>query len=103
MLTQRQSDVLTYMVECTQLGWMPTVRELQEMFCIRSPNGIHCHIKALERKGMLSREHAGCRPYVTQQGFEAVEKDHRLVQACFVPDDSGGYLLFAGKTWRPEE
>ncbi len=36
-------------------GYGPTVREIGTAFKIRSPNGVVCHLKALERKGFISR------------------------------------------------
>jgi repressor LexA len=36
-------------------GYGPTVREIGEHFQIRSPNGVMCHLKALERKGLIKR------------------------------------------------
>jgi repressor LexA len=37
-------------------GYGPTVREIGEHFGIRSPNGVMCHLKALEKKGLITRE-----------------------------------------------
>jgi repressor LexA len=37
-------------------GYGPTVREIGEEFEIRSPNGVMCHLKALEKKGLIIRE-----------------------------------------------
>ncbi|MGH7198955.1 MAG: transcriptional repressor LexA, partial [Planctomycetaceae bacterium] len=37
-------------------GYGPTVREIGSHFGIRSPNGVMCHLKALEKKGLISRE-----------------------------------------------
>ena len=36
-------------------GYGPTVREIGLGFKICSPNGVVCHLKALERKGLISR------------------------------------------------
>lgn len=36
-------------------GFGPTVREIGTAFKIRSPNGVVCHLKALERKGYITR------------------------------------------------
>ena len=33
----------------------PTVREIGEQFGIKSPNGVMCHLRALERKGLIRR------------------------------------------------
>lgn len=35
----------------------PAIREACAKFGIQSPNGIMCHLKALERKGYLQRHH----------------------------------------------
>lgn len=37
-------------------GYGPTVREIGQHFRIRSPNGVMCHLRALERKGIITRE-----------------------------------------------
>jgi repressor LexA len=37
-------------------GYGPTVREIAEHFGIQSPNGVVCHLKALEKKGFIVRE-----------------------------------------------
>lgn len=37
-------------------GYGPTVREVGEKFAIRSPNGVMCHLRALEKKGLIIRE-----------------------------------------------
>src|SRR4029078_6560160 len=34
----------------------PTVREIGSGFKIKSPNGVMCHLKALEKKGLITRE-----------------------------------------------
>lgn len=36
-------------------GYGPTVREIGEHMNIKSPNGVMCHLRALERKGMILR------------------------------------------------
>ena len=37
-------------------GYGPTVREIGDEFGIKSPNGVMCHLKALEKKGLITRE-----------------------------------------------
>ncbi len=37
-------------------GYGPTVREIGEHMNIKSPNGVMCHLRALERKGMIVRK-----------------------------------------------
>ncbi|MEM6689644.1 MAG: transcriptional repressor LexA [Planctomycetota bacterium] len=55
-LTQRQSDVYDMIRELiVKRGYGPTVREIGEHFNISSPNGVMCHLRALERKGLITR------------------------------------------------
>jgi repressor LexA len=55
-LTERQQAVYDLIRELMiRRGYGPTVREIGEHFGIRSPNGVMCHLKALERKGLLKR------------------------------------------------
>ncbi|NLE37445.1 MAG: transcriptional repressor LexA [Pirellulaceae bacterium] len=56
-LTERQRDVYDFIREKIRArGYGPTVREIGDRFDIRSPNGVVCHLKALEKKGLISRE-----------------------------------------------
>lgn len=55
-LTTRQQTVYDMIREKIVLrGYGPTVREIGEHFDIKSPNGVMCHLKALERKGLIRR------------------------------------------------
>lgn len=55
-LTDRQADILEMINESvTKNGFAPSIREIADAFEISSPNGVVCHLKALERKGYLSR------------------------------------------------
>ena len=42
-------------------GYPPTLREIGEHMGIRSTNGVNDHLRALERKGYLTREDMKCR------------------------------------------
>lgn len=56
-LTNRQREVYEFIREkIRQRGYGPTVREIGQQFQISSPNGVMCHLKALERKGLIHRE-----------------------------------------------
>ena len=56
-LTERQFDVYEFIRDKIQnRGYGPTVREIGQKFRISSPNGVMCHLKALEKKGLISRE-----------------------------------------------
>ena len=56
-LTKRQKEVYIFIRDKIQnRGYGPTVREIGEKFKISSPNGVMCHLKALEKKGLITRE-----------------------------------------------
>ncbi len=56
-LTKRQREIYEFLRDkIINRGYGPTVREIGQHFSIRSPNGVMCHLKALERKGLISRE-----------------------------------------------
>jgi repressor LexA len=56
-LTQRQKQILDFIsASITERGYPPTLREIGEHFGIRSTNGVNDHLKALEKKGHLTRE-----------------------------------------------
>ncbi|MGD8859356.1 MAG: transcriptional repressor LexA [Myxococcales bacterium] len=56
-LTQRQEMVLRYIESSiTERGYPPTLREIGNYMGIRSTNGVNDHLRALERKGYLTRE-----------------------------------------------
>src|SRR5580658_11357101 len=56
-LTQRQREVYEFIRDkIRHRGYGPTVREIGVHFNISSPNGVMCHLKALEKKGLITRE-----------------------------------------------
>lgn len=56
-LTDRQRMVLEYICESIRdRGYPPTLREIGLKLGIRSTNGVNDHLRALERKGYLTRE-----------------------------------------------
>lgn len=56
-LTSRQREVYDFIRDkMRSRGYGPTVREIGEYFEINSPNGVMCHLKALEKKGIIIRE-----------------------------------------------
>ncbi|HAH45362.1 hypothetical protein [Gimesia sp.] len=57
-LTEKQQAIYSFIKqEITQQRLSPTVREIGEQFGIRSSNGVMCHLRALERKGWIKRDH----------------------------------------------
>jgi repressor LexA len=56
-LTKRQRRVYEFIRDkIRNRGYGPTVREIGEHFGIASPNGVMCHLRALEKKGLITRE-----------------------------------------------
>ncbi len=56
-LTDRQREVYELIRDkIRSRGYGPTVREIAAHFDIQSPNGVVCHLKALEKKGLITRE-----------------------------------------------
>lgn len=56
-LTRRQEAIYEFLRDkIINRGYGPTVREIGTEFGIKSPNGVMCHLKALEKKGLILRE-----------------------------------------------
>src|SRR5437867_4861697 len=56
-LTLRQREIYDFIRSKIEgRGYGPTVREIGQAFGIKSPNGVMCHLKALEKKGLILRE-----------------------------------------------
>ena len=56
-LTKRQRAVFNFIKDKIQnRGFGPTVREIGQQFDISSPNGVMCHLRALEKKGLITRD-----------------------------------------------
>lgn len=54
-VTKRQEQIYKIIVKAIHNGRPPTIRELGAATGINSPNGIMCHLKALEKKGLITR------------------------------------------------
>jgi repressor LexA len=56
-LTGRQRQVYDFITQSIEeRGYPPTLREIGSFMRIRSTNGVNDHLKALERKGWITRE-----------------------------------------------
>jgi len=61
-LTDRQREIYEFIRgKIESRGYGPTVREIGEAFDIRSPNGVMCHLKALVKKGLITRQDRSAR------------------------------------------
>ena len=57
ILTIRQQEVYDFLKEkILARGYGPTIREIAQAFGFLSPNGVMCHLQALERKGWITRD-----------------------------------------------
>ncbi len=53
-LTDRQRQILDLIrISLRDRHYAPTVREIQEATGIANPNGVHCHLRALRKKGLI--------------------------------------------------
>jgi repressor LexA len=53
-VTARQAEVLAF-IAANSAYYGPTVREIAAQFGIKSPHGVTCHLRALEKKGLIRR------------------------------------------------
>lgn len=55
-LTAKQTAILGFIRNhIQQQGFPPAIRDICEAFGISSPNGVMCHLKALQKKGHINR------------------------------------------------
>jgi len=56
MLTDRQRHIYEFIKDKIEnRGYGPAIREICDAFDIVSPNGVMCHLRALEKKGLIRR------------------------------------------------
>ena len=56
-ITGRQLEVLRFIHEFREAkGYAPSLRDIGARFAIRSTNGVNDHLRALERKGYVTRD-----------------------------------------------
>ncbi|WP_165249207.1 transcriptional repressor LexA [Paludisphaera soli] len=117
-LTARQREIYNFIRGKIQgRGYGPTVREIGLHFQIKSPNGVMCHLKALQKKGLIHREPNMSRaiqlledPATLQplgglklvgriaagQPIEAIEQDEELTFSDWVEDGAKFALRVTG-------
>lgn len=100
-LTERQREILTFIVKETEMrGFPPTIREIGEEMDIRSTNGVNDHLKALERKGYLLRGEQQSRSLVPTKRARMVlglgaKKDADLIEVPLLGKVAAGAPLLA--------
>lgn len=73
-LTNRQREIFDLIFDLIQTrGYGPTVREIGDHCGISSPNGVVCHLNALQKKGLIWREENRSRAIqITDEALEAM-------------------------------
>ena len=56
-LSKSQQKIYDYLVECSEEGRVPSVRELCTATGLKSTSTVHLHLNKLEEKGLLEGEH----------------------------------------------
>jgi repressor LexA len=78
-LTQRQKMVLEFIQTTIDTdGYPPTLREIGNFMGIRSTNGVNDHLRALERKGYLTRKDMKSRTLRPTRNVERIVKSTSL-------------------------
>ena len=101
-LTDRQKQILSFIVrESEERGFPPTIREIGEEMDIRSTNGVNDHLKALERKGYLTRGEQQSRSLVPTKrarlvlGIGGPRRDPTLIEVPVLGRVAAGAPLLA--------
>lgn len=73
-LTKRQQTIFNFIRETIEgSGFGPTIREIADKMGYRSPNGVMCHLRALQKKGLINRTSNKSRSIVlTEEAAEEV-------------------------------
>lgn len=81
-LTKRQLAIFEFVRDkIRKRGYGPTVREIGEEFEISSPNGVMCHLKAIEKKGLITRSPNKSRAIELSREAQAEDKGLPLAGA----------------------
>ncbi|HEX5661835.1 MAG TPA: transcriptional repressor LexA [Polyangiales bacterium] len=85
-LTQRQKMVLEFIQTTIDTdGYPPTLREIGNFMGIRSTNGVNDHLRALERKGYLTRKDMKSRTLRPTRAVERMLKVPGLASVTSLP------------------
>ena len=86
-LTQRQKMVLEFIQTTIDTdGYPPTLREIGNFMGIRSTNGVNDHLRALERKGYLTRKDMKSRTLRPTRAVERMIKSSALANLDSEPE-----------------
>jgi len=98
-LTARQEQVLRFIrFSIRDRGYPPTLREIGAHMGIKSTNGVNDHLRALERKGYLTREDMksrALRPKDMNFGPPKAENDSEVASIAILGRVAAGSPLYA--------
>lgn len=99
-LTKRQEQTLDFIRHSIEdRGYPPTLREIGEHMGIRSTNGVNDHLRALERKGYLTREDMKSRALKLVEDQDAapakLNADDDLIEVRVLGRVAAGLPLYA--------
>src|SRR5690606_9425833 len=101
-LTHQQQTVYNMIRErITSRGYGPTVREIGEHMNIKSPNGVMCHLRALERKGMIVRASNKSRAIELTESLASLVGATRKIpgsianSVCILQEENGTHIDLA--------
>ena len=101
-LTDRQKEILNFILRTSEeRGYPPTIREIGEEMEIRSTNGVNDHLKALERKGFLTRGEQQSRSLVATKrarlvlGLGARKNDPTRIEVPLLGNVAAGAPILA--------
>lgn len=101
-LTDRQKEILAFITRTSEeRGFPPTIREIGEEMSIASTNGVNDHLKALERKGYLTRGEQQSRSLVPTKrarmvlGLGTVKRDANMIDVPLLGRVAAGAPLLA--------
>lgn len=85
-LTVRQQEVLGYIqVHMRELGTWPSFREIERHFGFKSTNAVMGHIRALERKGYISRVPGQARTFRINLDLEETHQPQESLDVVDIP------------------
>jgi repressor LexA len=91
-LTQRQKMVLEFIQTTIDTdGYPPTLREIGNFMGIRSTNGVNDHLRALERKGYLTRKDMKSRTLRPTRAVERILRGSTITQLDDVMTDGADF------------
>ncbi len=82
VLTSKQREILNFLdIAVKSDGYWPSIREIQEFFGFKSTNAVVGHLRALERKGYISRAPGHARAYHFKNNYSDLRQEEIEVES----------------------